>query len=111
VSVSRGLWLVKRLLLIPHQLVLTFLWLTLVTVIAFFAILYTERYPRGRRCGGPPGERAVLQHLVGLGQWLPPYGGSEMGPSVLVSALARTCAKRQRRAGTGHVANPHPCRL
>jgi hypothetical protein len=49
VSVSRWLWLVKWLLLIPHLIVLTFLWLAffVVTVIAFFAILFTARYPRG----------------------------------------------------------------
>jgi hypothetical protein len=48
-STSRWLWLVKWLLLIPHYVVLVFLWLAyvVVTVIAFFAILVTARYPRG----------------------------------------------------------------
>jgi hypothetical protein len=46
---SRALWLVKWLLLIPHYIILVFLWLAfwIVTVIAFFAILFTTRYPKG----------------------------------------------------------------
>lgn len=45
---SRWLWLVKWILALPHYVVLCFLWIafTVVTVIAFFAILFTERYPR-----------------------------------------------------------------
>lgn len=46
---SRWLWLFKWLLIIPHLFVLFFLMIAsgVITVIAFFAILFTGRYPRG----------------------------------------------------------------
>jgi hypothetical protein len=46
---SRWLWLVKWLLAIPHFIILFFLFLAffLLTIVAFFAILFTGRYPRG----------------------------------------------------------------
>ena len=45
---SRRLWLVKWFLAIPHFFLLAFLWIAfwVATVIAFFAILFTARYPR-----------------------------------------------------------------
>jgi hypothetical protein len=45
---SRWLWLVKWVLVIPHIVILLFLWIAfyVLTVVAFFAILFTERYPR-----------------------------------------------------------------
>lgn len=43
------MWLVKWLLAITHFVVLLFLWIAFLfsTIIAFFGILFTERYPQG----------------------------------------------------------------
>ncbi len=46
---GRGWWLLKWLLAIPHFVVLFFLWIAFffVSIVAFFAILITAKYPKG----------------------------------------------------------------
>jgi hypothetical protein len=48
-QLSRWLWLVKWFLAIPHYVVLAFLWIAyvLLSVVAFFAIVFTGHYPVG----------------------------------------------------------------
>ena len=47
-NLSRWMWLVKWFLAIPHCIILFFLWFAfgVVTIVAWFAILFTARYPR-----------------------------------------------------------------
>jgi Domain of unknown function (DUF4389) len=72
-QLSRWLWLVKWLLLIPHFVVLFFLWIGffVVSVVAFFAILFTGRYPR-----------SLFDFNVGVLRWtwrVSYYGYSALG--------------------------------
>ncbi|MBZ5741216.1 DUF4389 domain-containing protein [Nocardioides mangrovi] len=48
-DLRRWLWLVKWILALPHCIVLVFLWIAfaVLSLVAFFAILFTGRYPRG----------------------------------------------------------------
>ena len=59
-DLNRWMPLVKWFLAIPHYVILFFLWIGafVAVVVAWFAILFTGRYPRG-----------LFDYVVGVGRW------------------------------------------
>lgn len=59
-GLSRWLWLFKWLLALPHYIVLPFLWMAffVLSVVAFFAILFTGKYPH-----------SIFEFNVGVLRW------------------------------------------
>jgi hypothetical protein len=105
---SRWLWLVKWVLVVPHLVALVFLWIAFVvlTVVAFFAILFTGHYPR-----------AIFDFVMGMKRWVyrvavyatlmtdayPPFrmdaGGQEPAPD---TAKAEPITPSQHRRSHAH---------
>lgn len=82
-SLSRGLIFIKWLLVIPHTIILIFYALAafVVTVIAWFAILFTARYPQG-----------LFDFVVGYARWQTRatlYSGSWSAYNPYVGGLLR----------------------
>ena len=65
-DLNRWLPLVKWFLAIPHYIVLIVLFVVVIVliIIAWFAILFTGRYPRG-----------IFNFVVGTGRWAQRVGG------------------------------------
>ena len=112
-QLSRGLPLVKWFLAIPHWIVLFFLWIGAVVciVIAWFAILFTGRYPR-----------SLFDYVVGVSALVATGGGVRVAaghrpvPAVHAAAMnAQTAAGRtgKKRPEVGrscrHGRKPRSC--
>ena len=83
-GLNRGLWLVNWILAIPHFVVLILLWMAfrVVSVIAWFAILFTGSYPR-----------AIFDFNVGVLRWSSRVAYYAFAVSAPTSTRRSPCAR------------------